>query len=833
MSPAPSSTVSSNTSGHSPDGQYRIVRKRNRVPLSCAPCRSRKLKCNRATPCENCVKRGDAPSCTYAQAANRKRGQAHQHAPASPEDMQNRIDRLENLVLSLMTNGAQSAGPKAAMAALSATGSSDSRQDAEDGNTGEEESDTEQVTRSFGIMKFDSQSQKSYYISEAHWASILNDIAEVKHYFSTHKAQYDAQAQIVASHKDPSSSQSALIFGVANQATEAEIRASFPSKYIADILISRYFAESDPSICIIHAPTFRKEYARYWQDPSKSTLVWVAMVFAMMRFALLSLHREGEEPRELRGKTLDMAAAYRNAMAQCLVIADYTKPHRYLIETLIVHIQAEIHQNRDAETSIWVMAGVATRLAMRMGYHRDSKMFQNISVFHGEMRRRVWAFIRQADLLISYQVGLPGMIRANDSDTDFPHNLYEEDFDEDSTELPPERPFSEPTPISYSITKCRLCSVFGRVLELSHKVKGTSYEEVMELDSELRRACEMIPERLRVRPMSECRNDPPHLIVCRFGVMSIYHKAQCVLHRPYLNRARDNPRYLPSRRACVESSLELLKYQAMQHAESGPGGLLQGRKWYNSSLSSHDFLLASTILAVDLFHDLHQSVSGRDPSITYGWGLNRQQEMIAALRRSGDIWNELKDQSIEAWKASAIIGYLLEKLGQKTLVKESQEFNAQDEKQNAAMTLGLLSSGMTPSGLPSPPSQLQDTMMRMDQNVSQTNPNLSDQGPGPSSPFSIFGQMPDMQPFNLDWDAWDNYIQSGGLDLTNQNWPTFDNQQVQQAPQPTVAAGRIDNDRNGFGERSALPPNIFLPNNVIPGGGVLLNSEIRFDGRRP
>ena len=33
--------------------------------------------------------------------------------------MQNRIDRLESLVLSLMTNGAQSAGPAAANAALS------------------------------------------------------------------------------------------------------------------------------------------------------------------------------------------------------------------------------------------------------------------------------------------------------------------------------------------------------------------------------------------------------------------------------------------------------------------------------------------------------------------------------------------------------------------------------------------------------------------------------------------------------------------------------------------------------------------------------------------
>ena len=493
------------------------------------------------------------------------------------------------------------------------------------------------------------------------------------------------------------------------------------------------------------------------------------MVFAIMRLALLSLHRDGHEPPELRGKALGMAASYRNAMAQCLVLADYTKPHRYLVETMILHFIAESNQNRDAETSVWVLIGVVVRLAMRMGYHRDSKMFPDISVFQGEMRRRVWSLIRQADLLFSYQVGLPGMIRPSDNDTDFPRNLYEEDFNEDSTELPPERPFDEPTPISYSITKGRLCSVFGRVLEQSQKIKGTSYEEIMDIDSELRRTCEMIPDHLRVRPMSECQNDAPALIVCRFGVsksheplllglslivqfqiMSIYHKAQCVLHRPFLNRARDNPRYIPSRRACIESSLELLKYQVMQHSESRPGGLLQGRQWYNSSLSSHDFLLAGTILALDLFHDLQIRASGRDPATSYGWGLNRHEESIAALQRSRDIWNELKDQSLEAWKAAVIIGLLLEKLGQEP--KDTQTYDTQDEKQNAALTLGLLSSGMTPMGLSSPPPQFPDAM-KIDANIPQSNVIPVDQtlSHGPTSPFSIFGQMADMQTFNFDW----------------------------------------------------------------------------------
>ena len=92
--------------------------------------------------------------------------------------MQNRIDRLEGLVLSLMTNGSQSAGPAAAMAVLSGESSAGSARDIdvqEEGMEGAEESDTDQVTKSFGMMKMDNN--KSYYISDAHWASVLNDVS--------------------------------------------------------------------------------------------------------------------------------------------------------------------------------------------------------------------------------------------------------------------------------------------------------------------------------------------------------------------------------------------------------------------------------------------------------------------------------------------------------------------------------------------------------------------------------------------------------------------------------------------------------------------------------
>jgi hypothetical protein len=104
--------------------------------------------------------------------------------------MQNRIDRLEGLVLSLMTNGAQSAGPAAATAAISrsqsdAAGSFTSplgldneedsmiKEEDEDG----ENSEVEGVTNSLGHLKVDADKGKSLYVGDSHWHMVLADVS--------------------------------------------------------------------------------------------------------------------------------------------------------------------------------------------------------------------------------------------------------------------------------------------------------------------------------------------------------------------------------------------------------------------------------------------------------------------------------------------------------------------------------------------------------------------------------------------------------------------------------------------------------------------------------
>ena len=191
----------------------------------------------------------------------------------------------------------------------------------------------------------------------------------------------------------------ALLFGAGNPPSRNELMSQVPSRYIADILIARYFNTFDPAVHILHGPSFQRSYNTHWQDPSKTSIVWVAMLFSMFRLAMLSYTREGDEPTEFRGKSTDLAAAYRTHMANCLILADYTKPHNHIIETLIFHLHGEYTCNRDTEASVWVLVGMIARLAMRMGYHRDSKAFPNISPFQVRFDSSVLGFSEDSVLM--------------------------------------------------------------------------------------------------------------------------------------------------------------------------------------------------------------------------------------------------------------------------------------------------------------------------------------------------------------------------------------------------------------------------------------------------
>ncbi|KAI1094254.1 fungal-specific transcription factor domain-containing protein [Rostrohypoxylon terebratum] len=791
MTPTPPSATTS-SSGHSPEEQFRVVRRRNRVPLSCYPCRTRKLKCNRGTPsCENCVKRGDTQSCVYATPTSRRKNQSSAGASSTPDDMQNRIDRLEGLVLSLMHGGANieiSTSSTTAPPAASNTDSSSPhieregegamRDEVEPEDDGDSDVDDGLAT-SLGVLKVDADKGKSMYIGQEHWHVLLADIAEVKNFYTSHKKELENSYQRVMSSKPATARDSPIFLLSAPPATEVELRAELPSRTAIMTLISRYFNSLDTAASIVHGPTFQQQLRVHWQDPSKSSIMWIGLLYAMLCLAMLSYHKVGDEPPEWKGRSLELAAEYRLRTVQCLVVADYTKPVEYTVETLLLYLFGEYSSRWDADLSLWIITGIITRLAFRMGYHRDADWFPSVTPFQGEMRRRTWALLRMADIVFSYQVSLPTMIYEHDTDTKLPHNIFDEEFGPNSKTLPTSRAMTEPSPIAYMIGKTKLCIEFGNILQAVTRVgKQVSYDEILLHDRRLREIMDEFPPHLKICPL-EGSHDPVTLIIARFNLDILYQKVMCMLHRKHMMRARQHPRYAHSRRSAIEASLEILKHLRTIYRECQPNGRLRSMKWYISS-TSKDTLLPTMLVILDLHHDHGQK--RQDSQAGFFWTPEQRQEMISSLEEVSEIWKSLSHESVEAYKAANILEIMLGKLknsgptpsvaGGLSAPPESL-FTFGSEmlpEHSAAMTLGMLSGGLT-SGIQSPGGT---TYPNIDLGIGtgtgtgltpEFQPDTTGIVNNAASPFSMFttlgggGNMA-LDNNNFDWDAFENYAQT-------------------------------------------------------------------------
>ncbi|KAK5676968.1 hypothetical protein LTS10_010732 [Elasticomyces elasticus] len=375
----------------------------------------------------------------------------------------------------------------------------------------------------------------------------------------------------------------------------------------------------------------------------------------MMRIAMLDYLKEDDEPQEYQGKCQDLANTYRNCLTECLILADYTQPQDFLIEALVFHSFGEYISSRDAKSSTWVLSGMIVRLAMRMGYHQESQPALSPSPFQAEIRRRLWAHIRSADIMLSFQMGLPSMIDQRALKGPLPRNFHDDHgFDEECTTIPPTVPESEPTQVSYLIAKTNLVFGFARALHESTCGAKMSPVRLLEIDRELRQTYDRVPEHYKLGQLSSQQSLV--LVSARFTLASIHHKSLCVLHSRFLHSANVDERLSYSRRVCLGSAMSILRFQAVQDQEIMIDGRLRNLTSYQSSLPIHDYLMAAAIITAALCSERtseeglhHQRTNGNPTRI----------EMVKALALSAQIFGQMRDASLDAYKAADVLEMLV------------------------------------------------------------------------------------------------------------------------------------------------------------------------------
>ena len=253
---------------------------------------------------------------------------------------------------------------------------------------------------------------------------------------------------------------------------------------------------------------------------------------------------------------------FLKAAAQCLNLGNFTQPHKYVIEALLLYIQCKYMCSPAPVGELWVMFGLILRQALRMGYNRDPDHLKSITVFEGEMRRLFRTVLHQLDLLNSYQMGLPSSTQSLHSDTALPRNLQDSDFDEDSTFLPGARPETEATHMLYFLVKAGLMTAFDEIMKYESSFEVPSHQKIAALDAELRRLHDSVPLPFKLRSMAQSFADTPNVIMMRANIEILLQKSICILHRRNLTVR------LPSVHTidiCADASMRMLEVQVDLH----------------------------------------------------------------------------------------------------------------------------------------------------------------------------------------------------------------------------------------------------------------------------
>ena len=232
------------------------VGKRNRQPLSCLPCRLKKLKCDRAHPCEMCIKRNDEGSCTYSRPATSGRADVAGRAKAH-----DRLRQLEQLVMQMAESNASPQNGSTTQVTPPTTVSTAS--------TGDE-------ALADGALQHGSGTSK--YVGSTHWSAILENIQEIKSAIT----EDPGRSPEADDPEERNNVDREILFGSTRTMSLQQILSQhLPPRIQVDRLLSVYFNAKYFVIPYIHTYQFQRQYEKFWIDPLRTSPHWISVLFSI------------------------------------------------------------------------------------------------------------------------------------------------------------------------------------------------------------------------------------------------------------------------------------------------------------------------------------------------------------------------------------------------------------------------------------------------------------------------------------------------------------------------------------------------------------------------
>jgi hypothetical protein len=354
-----------------------------------------------------------------------------------------------------------------------------------------------------------------------------------------------------------------------------------PERGVADELLNNYFHFFEGSLRVLHVPSFRADYEKFWQQPrdragSGGAADGVFLLSLQLCLALgATAHSDPLRWRAAASQWLLEAQTWISSSA--ISVSKRPPPLEELqLACLVVMAKANASGN-DHVHQCWVSAGDLVRKAMWAGLHRDPGSNNPGGLFQAEMRRRLWATILELNLLLSLQAGRSPLMSIWDYDTHPPGELRDDDLIDKPRPGAQQSVTTESETFADSSVQLAFFNSFELRLEIVCKVnrmgQDMSYDELLGLHSELSKAQKNMELRLSPDKMSSESKSQAALADI---FLSRYFLA---LHLPVLGVAIKNPAFHFSRRFCLATAVRVAEISGVSHkrghevAEESPRNL--------------------------------------------------------------------------------------------------------------------------------------------------------------------------------------------------------------------------------------------------------------------
>ncbi|KAH6951846.1 fungal-specific transcription factor domain-containing protein [Fusarium avenaceum] len=455
---------------------------------SCVVCRSRKVRCDKLSPCSNCrranipcvVPSNDRPprwARRLERIANDGQGGTGEGADKLGNDqVMDRLRTLESLVKEL------SGQLEIANAAASRGGSSDaaSPPDANrDAASPSSTSTTSDVQKHFGRMVLKDTNQGRY-IASGFWSRISDELDGLK--MDTRKLADDELSSededlpentpsTQELHRDPLERHAFLFQNDPNSLSSGQNFDPLPSQI--PFLLDVFQENINLLMHVVHMPDLRKLIRPTRGAPTAISLKNQALLFSIYYAAITSMDDEdvllnfGSTRTELNMK-------FRRGLEQALARADFlNNPDIILVQALVIFLA--LARRHDSPVYVWMMTGLLIRMAHAVGLHRDGSRFEHLSPFEVEQRRRLWWTIITVDIRASEDQGTEFTITQDSFDTKLPLNINISDLEPGTKETPAEH--DGVTDMTFMLAMCELASVSRQLMASGINTAGPTLDE--------------------------------------------------------------------------------------------------------------------------------------------------------------------------------------------------------------------------------------------------------------------------------------------------------------------------------------------------------------------